>query len=86
MRQEAPIKPPKQTIIDKDELDDYQLRKRKEFEDGIRRNRFQVTTWMKYARWEENQGEFVRFVCLRNLFSSFPFSSCYITSTHLHVY
>lgn len=60
-RQEAPPKPPKQTIIDKDELDDYQLRKRKEFEDGIRRNRYQVTTWMRYARWEENQGEFTRY-------------------------
>lgn len=38
-RQETEAKPPKSKITDADELADYRLRKRKEFEDGIRRNR-----------------------------------------------
>jgi hypothetical protein len=81
-RQEAAPAPPKQTITDKDELDDYQLRKRKEYEDGIRRNKFQVTTWMRYARWEENQGEFVRYAIVASLFlspcnSALPIRICF---------
>lgn len=38
-RQETEAKPPKSKITDADELAEYRLRKRKEFEDGIRRNR-----------------------------------------------
>ena len=37
------------------------LRKRKEFEDGIRRNRHAMPLWIKYATWEETQLEFDRF-------------------------
>jgi hypothetical protein len=40
-RQETEAKPPKSKITDADELAEYRLRKRKEFEDGIRRNRCQ---------------------------------------------
>ena len=46
---------PKQKIQDADELADYQMRKRKEFEDNIRKNRVVMTNWLKYAKWEENQ-------------------------------
>ena len=47
--------PPKQKIADAAELADYQLRKRKEFEDQIRKNRIVVANWMKYGAWEEQQ-------------------------------
>ena len=52
--------PPKQKIQDAAELADYQLRKRKEFEDNIRKNRTVMTNWFKYAAWEEQQKEIDR--------------------------
>ncbi|KAG9509231.1 Crooked neck-like protein 1, partial [Fragariocoptes setiger] len=52
--------PPKQKISDQDELDDYRLRKRKFFEDNIRKNRMTVSNWLKYAAWEESQQEIRR--------------------------
>lgn len=47
--------PPNLKISDTTELKEYQLRKRKEFEDNLRRNRNNVSHWLKYAKWEENQ-------------------------------
>ncbi|KAJ3090637.1 Crooked neck-like protein 1 [Quaeritorhiza haematococci] len=59
-RQE-PLKPvPRQKITDSEELAEYRLRKRKEFEDAIRRNKNQVGNWLKYASWEESQHEHER--------------------------
>lgn len=52
--------PPKQKISDPDELRDYQRRKRKAFEDNIRKNRNLMTNWIKYAQWEESQKEIQR--------------------------
>ncbi|KPM06266.1 crooked neck-like protein [Sarcoptes scabiei] len=52
--------PPKQKISDPDELADYQLRKRKFFEDNIRKNRLAFSNWIKYAKWEESQQEIQR--------------------------
>ncbi|XP_047138151.1 crooked neck-like protein 1 isoform X1 [Hydra vulgaris] len=52
--------PPKQKISDPDELQDYRLRKRKFFEDNIRKNRTTVGNWLKYAAWEETQKEIQR--------------------------
>lgn len=52
--------PPKQKISDPTELADYKLRKRKEFEDNLRKNRTNVSHWLKYATWEESQGEMER--------------------------
>ncbi|XP_022335199.2 crooked neck-like protein 1 [Crassostrea virginica] len=52
--------PPKQKISDPDELRDYQRRKRKTFEDNIRKNRSMMTNWIKYAQWEESQKEIQR--------------------------
>lgn len=52
--------PPKQKISDPDELADYQLRKRKLFEDNIRKNRLSFANWIKYAKWEESQQELQR--------------------------
>ncbi|CAN6328224.1 unnamed protein product [Urochloa humidicola] len=59
-RQEPEIRPPKQKITDSHELSEYHLRKRKEFEDVIRRVRWSVSAWVKYARWEEQQRDFAR--------------------------
>ncbi|XP_068639478.1 uncharacterized protein [Aristolochia californica] len=59
-RQEAEIRPPKQKITDATELADYRLRKRKEFEDLIRRVRWNMSVWLKYAQWEESQKDFDR--------------------------
>ena len=52
--------PPKQPITDEEELKDLQLRKRKLFEDNIRKNRNLMRNWIKYAQWEESQKEFAR--------------------------
>lgn len=52
--------PPKQKISDPEELADYQHRKRRAFEDGIRKNRSVITNWIKYAQWEESQKEVPR--------------------------
>ncbi|XP_077594244.1 crooked neck-like protein 1 [Stigmatopora nigra] len=52
--------PPKQKITDKEELNDYKLRKRKAFEDNIRKNRTIISNWIKYAQWEESLTEVQR--------------------------
>ncbi|WCJ34756.1 Pre-mRNA-splicing factor CLF1 [Euphorbia peplus] len=59
-RQEAEIRPPKQKFTDSTELAVYRLRKRKEFEDLIRRVRWNISVWIKYAQWEESQKDFTR--------------------------
>jgi crooked neck len=46
--------------MDPDELDDYKYRMRKDFEDGIRRQKHHMGTWLKYAEWEASIGEFLR--------------------------
>ncbi|KAJ3064690.1 Crooked neck-like protein 1 [Podochytrium sp. JEL0797] len=52
--------PPKQKIADLEELNDYRQKKRKGFEDAIRKNRNHIGTWLKYAAWEESQKELER--------------------------
>ncbi|KAF4072453.1 hypothetical protein AMELA_G00263180 [Ameiurus melas] len=52
--------PPKQKITDEEEFNDYKLRKRKGFEDQIRKNRTVIRNWIKYAQWEENLKELQR--------------------------
>lgn len=51
---------PIQKISDLDELNEYKLKKRKELEDQVRRQRYNISCWLKYAAWEERQTEFVR--------------------------
>ncbi|CAH8268222.1 unnamed protein product [Arabidopsis lyrata] len=46
---------PKQKITDSDELSDYRLRRRKEFEDKIRGAKTNNQVWVRYADWEESQ-------------------------------
>jgi crooked neck len=52
--------PPRQKISDPEELNAFRLKKRKEFEDNIRRNRLNLSNWIKYAQWEESQNEIQR--------------------------
>ncbi|EEB05887.2 complexed with Cdc5 protein Cwf4 [Schizosaccharomyces japonicus yFS275] len=59
-RQEVAYLPPKQNISDLEELHEYQGRKRKEFEEAIRRNRLAMGTWLRYAQWELDQKEYAR--------------------------
>ncbi|KAL0447809.1 UNVERIFIED_CONTAM: Crooked neck-like protein 1 [Sesamum latifolium] len=58
--QESEIRTPKHKITDDTELGDYRLRKRKEFEDLIRRVRGNKGVWVKYAKWEESQEDYAR--------------------------
>ncbi|ORX53650.1 TPR-like protein [Hesseltinella vesiculosa] len=51
---------PQQKIADLEELSEFQQRKRKEFEDNIRKNRLNVSNWLKYASWEEAQNNIER--------------------------
>lgn len=57
---EAVPPPPQQKISNVAELKDYNLKKRKEFEDNIRKNRLNISHWLKYADWEEHLGEIDR--------------------------
>ena len=59
-RQEETYKAPKQKIQDAEELAEYRLKKRKEFEDLIRRVYWNEAVWVKYAKWEESQKDFPR--------------------------
>ena len=45
--QEQDFKPPRQKISDEAELAEYRLRKRKEFEDLVRRVRWNASVWVK---------------------------------------
>jgi crooked neck len=54
------FKIPVQGLLDKDELNEYKLRKRKGFEDQTKRQKYNIGSWTKYAAWEEHQSEYVR--------------------------
>lgn len=41
-------------------MEDYRQRNRKFFEDKLRRERSQIALWLRYAAWEEGQGEWHR--------------------------
>ena len=59
-RQEPGLQAPTQRFTDLEELHEFQGRKRKEFEDYVRRNRMNMNNWMRYAQWELEQKEFRR--------------------------
>jgi len=52
--------PPKQKIISQEELEDQKMRRRKVFEDSIRKNRTTMSNWFKYAAYEDNMKEIER--------------------------
>src|SRR5947199_191320 len=64
-RQEPGLQAPTQRFADLEELHEFQGRKRKEFEDYVRRNRINMNNWMRYAQWELEQKEFRRYGRLR---------------------
>jgi crooked neck len=59
-RQEPALTQPTQRFADLEELHEFQGRKRKEFEDYVRRNRVNMGNWMRYAAWELEQKEYRR--------------------------
>ncbi|KAI8152508.1 Pre-mRNA-splicing factor clf1 [Colletotrichum sp. SAR 10_86] len=59
-RQEVALQAPTQRFADLEELHEFQGRKRREFEDYVRRNRVNLNNWMRYAQWELDQKEFRR--------------------------
>ncbi|CAK4032817.1 Pre-mRNA-splicing factor clf1 [Lecanosticta acicola] len=59
-RQEPALSAPTQRFADLEELHEYQGRKRKEFEDYVRRNRLNMGNWFRYAQWELEQKEYRR--------------------------
>ncbi|KAG5337048.1 NineTeen Complex (NTC) component [Termitomyces sp. Mn162] len=59
-RQESQFRAPKQRVEDFEELHEYRGRKRKEFEERIRRTRGSIKEWLQYANWEASQNEFAR--------------------------
>ncbi|PVU97981.1 hypothetical protein BB559_001817 [Furculomyces boomerangus] len=59
-RKEPIYKPPEQKLADGEEMGDYLMRKRKEYEDSIRKNRLNIGTWLRYAGWEESLGNLDR--------------------------
>lgn len=52
--------PPKQNITSKEELDEQKMRRRKVFEDAIRKNKTTMSNWFKYAAYEDNMKELER--------------------------
>ncbi|KAF2842298.1 TPR-like protein [Patellaria atrata CBS 101060] len=60
-RQDPGLQAPTQRFADVEELHEFQARKRKEFEDYVRRNRINMNNWLRYATWELEQKEFRRF-------------------------
>ncbi|KAK5116023.1 NineTeen Complex (NTC) component [Meristemomyces frigidus] len=59
-RQEPALAAPTQRFADLEELQEYQGRKRTEFENYVRRNRLNFGNWMRYAVWELEQKQFAR--------------------------
>lgn len=61
MLQADAFKAPSVKITDPEELAEYRMGKRKEFEDNVRRvGRWNGSIWVKYATWEEGQKDFRR--------------------------
>ncbi|ROT37012.1 TPR-like protein [Sodiomyces alkalinus F11] len=59
-RQEVAIQAPTQRFSDLEELHEFQGRKRREFEDYVRRNRINLNNWLRYAEWEIQNKELAR--------------------------
>jgi crooked neck len=61
-RQDVAPPRPKHAILDLEELQEYQGRQRKDFENKIRRNRLRMGEYLRYANWELEQKEYARYV------------------------
>ncbi|KAN0006756.1 hypothetical protein ACTFIU_004947 [Dictyostelium citrinum] len=67
-QQTLPKAPPKQVITDQEELEDYRLRKRQQYESLVGRNQKTPSIYIKYASWEESQKDLTR---ARSVFERF---------------
>ncbi|EUR79054.1 hypothetical protein PFBG_00544, partial [Plasmodium falciparum 7G8] len=47
-------------LIDEEELNEYRINKRKEYEDKIRKRRYMISTYIKYGLWEIKQKDIER--------------------------
>lgn len=56
----ASVSAPRHQIADAEELAEYQQTTRKSFEDRIIMSRSSTSLWLRYARWEEAQRDFIR--------------------------
>ena len=57
-RAEAAAPPaPRRHISDPAELADHRMRVRRDYEDRLRRLNKSIGTWLRYAKWEDGQGE-----------------------------
>lgn len=54
------MRPPRVQINDDEELEDYMHRKRAEFENIVRKQRHHISSWVKYASFEEGLGDLKR--------------------------
>jgi crooked neck len=59
-RQETSTQAPTTRFADLEELHEFQGRKRKDFEDRVRRNRLNLNHFLGYAQWELEQKEYAR--------------------------
>ncbi|KAH7369094.1 pre-mRNA-splicing factor CLF1 [Plectosphaerella cucumerina] len=59
-RQEVALQAPTQRFADLEELHEFQGRKRREFEEYVRRNRVNLNNWTRYAEWEIQNKELAR--------------------------
>eukprot|EP00914_Ancora_sagittata_P020266 GHVO01040187.1.p1 GENE.GHVO01040187.1~~GHVO01040187.1.p1 ORF type:complete len:672 (+),score=114.13 GHVO01040187.1:41-2056(+) len=59
-RQGGEVRAPRQRIVEEEELQEYRVKKRKDFEDTLRRQRHSIGIWIKYAEWEAAQKQFKR--------------------------
>lgn len=59
-RTDTEVNRPTQRFADIEELKEWQGRKRKEYEDYVRRNRINMNNWMRYAQFELENKEFRR--------------------------
>lgn len=57
---EAKVPTGQKRVLDQDELNEYRIRKRKGYEDALRRSRGNVNTWISYGVWEAEQQDFRR--------------------------
>lgn len=53
-------KPTPHRLVDDQEMQQHRVKKRKDFEDMLRRQRHHIGTWIKYAIWEAAQRDFRR--------------------------
>ena len=61
-RQDVTPARPQVAILDLEELQEYQARQRKDFENKIRRNRLRMGEYIRYASWELEQKEYARYL------------------------